>query len=108
MVNLRGSARARFSVLHTARLDVDLDQRTQHQQSQIEKEVRQSFIMIIVQRLRRLFSPQVAENQPLIEKKTPSTQLQDEYAADDRIYQDKIAVGTQIASETTILSFSCS
>lgn len=101
-----GKSRARFAVLHAARLDIDLDQQTQQQQSQIEKEVGQPLTMMIIRRLRRFFSPQVAENQPLIGEKTPATQLQEEYAADDRIYQDKVAVGIDTGSETTIAFYS--
>jgi len=34
----------------------------------------------------------IAENQPLVSDKIPITQLQNEYAPDDKVYQDKLAV----------------
>ena len=52
--------------------DLDIDQQTQQQQNQIEREI--------------------ADNQPLVSQKIPTNQLQSEYASDDKIYQDKVAV----------------
>jgi ubiquitin thioesterase protein OTUB1 len=34
----------------------------------------------------------ITENQPLVSNKIPTTQLQNDYATDDKIYQDKVAV----------------
>ncbi|CAF1389272.1 unnamed protein product [Rotaria magnacalcarata] len=51
--------------------DVDLDQQTQLLQNEIEREI--------------------AESQPLVSDKIRTTQLQSEYASDDKIYQDKVA-----------------
>ncbi|CAF1386205.1 unnamed protein product [Rotaria sordida] len=51
--------------------DMDMDQQTQQLQNEIEKEI--------------------AESQPLVSGKIPTTYLQKEYASDDKIYQDKVA-----------------
>ncbi|CAF0980699.1 unnamed protein product [Rotaria sp. Silwood1] len=51
--------------------DMDMDQQTQQLQNEIEKEI--------------------AEHQPLVSDKIPTTHLQNEYALDDKIYQDKVA-----------------
>ncbi|CAF3313281.1 unnamed protein product [Rotaria socialis] len=51
--------------------DVDLDQQTQEQQSQIEKEI--------------------ANNQPLISVKISTSELKNEYLAEDKVYQDKVS-----------------
>ncbi|CAF2766412.1 unnamed protein product [Rotaria sp. Silwood2] len=50
---------------------VDMEQQTQLLQNEIEKEI--------------------AENQPLVSDKIPTAYLQNEYASDDKIYQDKVA-----------------
>jgi hypothetical protein len=42
------------------------------------------------------FFIKIAENQPLVSDKIPTTQLQNEYAADDKIYQDKVAVNIEL------------
>ncbi|CAF3431418.1 unnamed protein product [Rotaria sp. Silwood1] len=52
-----------------ASVDVDLDQRTQEQQNEIEKEV--------------------ADHQPLISAKIETSELKNEYLSEDKIYQDK-------------------
>lgn len=52
--------------------DFDVDQQTQQQQNQIEREI--------------------IDNQPLVSEKISTSQLQNEYASDDKIYQDKVAV----------------
>ncbi|CAF3533169.1 unnamed protein product [Adineta steineri] len=49
--------------------DIDLDQQSQQQ---------------------RLIENEVKENQPLISAKIPTTELQHEYASDDKIYQEKL------------------
>jgi hypothetical protein len=42
--------------------------------------------------LNKIFLLQIADNHPLVSNKIPTTFLQNEYAADDKIYQDKLAV----------------
>ncbi|CAF0770410.1 unnamed protein product [Rotaria sp. Silwood1] len=54
-----------------ASVDVDLDQRTQEQQNEIEKEV--------------------ADHQPLISAKIETSELKNEYLSEDKIYQDKVS-----------------
>ncbi|CAF2462484.1 unnamed protein product [Rotaria sp. Silwood2] len=58
-----------ISTTTEAASDVDLDQRTQEQQNEIEKEI--------------------ADHQPLISAKIETSELKNEYLLEDKIYQDK-------------------